>query len=263
MKNQSDPDPSLVREAGELPSRHVVDRAVEIAQYSPCRSKRGAVIFVRATGGIVAHGYNFKPRGFDCDGSAACKSTCRGEAVHAEQSALMLAGVGQAAGRDLLHVKVVDGVLVASGGPSCIQCSKLAMAAGIAGVWLYHDEGWRRYEMTEFHRLSLESAAHGRAPAIPPAGFVDGVLYCYGGCGRRYEDFPLDVILPNAMWNRIAVGYPFKAPHPDDEREGRGGVLCASCIVERLAKLPDVTVAFLSTDESANPNAPAIPRARP
>lgn len=79
-----------------------------------------------------------------------------------------------------------------------------------------------------------------------PAGWVDGVLYCYGGCGRRYEDFPLDVILPTPLWNRIAVGPPFDETQQNIEREGRGGTLCAACIVERLAKLPGVSVAFLS-----------------
>jgi hypothetical protein len=98
----------------------------------------------------------------------------------------------------------------------------------------------------------LEALLASRAPA--PRGFVDGVLYCYGGCGRRYTDFPLDVILPNAEWNRIAVGEPYAEPRPSDEQEGRGGVLCAMCIVERLSQLPDVTVAFLTTDERCDPN---------
>jgi hypothetical protein len=60
-----------------------------------------------------------------------------------------------AQGCDMLHVKTVDGELVPSGGPSCVQCSKLALAAGIAGVWLFHEDGWRRYGAVEFHELSL------------------------------------------------------------------------------------------------------------
>lgn len=81
------------------------------------------------------------------------------------------------------------------------------------------------------------------------AGVVDGVLYCYGGCGRRYADFGLDVMLPAALWNEIAVGPPFDETQLNIRREGRGGVLCANCIVERLAKLSGVTVAHLTTDE--------------
>lgn len=44
---------------------------------------------------------------------------------------------------DLVHVKVVhgplaDGKLVAGGGPSCVQCSRLIVDVGfIAGVWLH------------------------------------------------------------------------------------------------------------------------------
>lgn len=86
-----------------------------------------------------------------------------------------------------------------------------------------------------------------------PRGNVGGVLYCYGGCGRRYEDFGLDVILPTALWNRIAVGAPFDETQTDIEREGRGGVLCAQCIIDRLKALPGVTVALLTTDLDAPP----------
>jgi hypothetical protein len=79
---------------------------------------------------------------------------------------------------------------------------------------------------------------------------AEHVLYCYGGCGRRYADFGLDVVLPTHLWNRIAVGHPFdETPYPGVEREGRGGVLCAQCIVDRLARLPGVTVAFVTTDQ--------------
>jgi hypothetical protein len=87
-------------------------------------------------------------------------------------------------------------------------------------------------------------------PACPPTprGFVNDVLYCYGGCGRRYEDFGLDVMLPTPLWNRIAVGAPFDETQTNIEREGRGGVLCAQCIVNRLLALPGVTVALMTTD---------------
>lgn len=148
----------------EMPPQRFIDTAVELSTFSPCRSKRGAVIF--RENHRIGSGYNFKPRGFDCDGSAACKATCRHEAVHAEQMALMKAGL-HAQGCDLLHVKTVDGQLVPSGGPSCVQCSKLALAAGIAGVWLFHAEGWKRYPIGEFHQLSLAAMASAPAPAVP------------------------------------------------------------------------------------------------
>lgn len=123
------------------PPQRVVDFAVRMASWSPCRSKRGAVIFRGDE--VVAGGNNYKPRGFDCDGTAECKATCRVEAVHAEQEALLSAGW---ASRDaeLVHVKVVNGQLVPSGEPSCVHCSKLALAGGIAFVWLFHEDGWKR-----------------------------------------------------------------------------------------------------------------------
>src|SRR4051812_24910190 len=151
--------------ASGAPPQHCIDLAVEVSGWSPCRSKRGVVIF--SAGDVISYGYNYKPRGFDCDGSAECKATCRREAVHAEQQALMSAG-NRAHASELLHVKTVDGKLVPSGGPSCVECSKLAWAARIAWVWLYHDTGWRRYAGAEFHALSLRAAALSSPSVAPP-----------------------------------------------------------------------------------------------
>jgi hypothetical protein len=134
--------------------------ALAAAADSPCRSQRGAVAF---TGNelegreLVAVGFNVKPDG-TCDGSDRCKSTCRREAVHAEQ-ALLASGVDLAAGGvvEVLHVKRAGGRLAVSGGPDCVECSKLLLFAGVAAVWLYHADGWRRYPIEEFHRLSIEA----------------------------------------------------------------------------------------------------------
>lgn len=138
------------------PAPRIVDAAIECSKRSPCRSKRGVVIFRERL--IIARGFNDKPLSGTCDGSLACKATCRTEAVHAEQSALLRAGL-HAQGSDLLHVKTVDGQLVVSGGPSCVQCSKLALAAGIRYVWLYELTGWQRYDAPDFHRRSVRAAA--------------------------------------------------------------------------------------------------------
>jgi hypothetical protein len=148
------------QDARPEPPLHVVELAVEVSGWSPCRSKRGVVVFDPETGNVICHGHNSKP---ECDGSEACKAACRIDAVHAEQCALLSSGGRSARGADMLHVKTVDGQLVASGGPSCVQCSKLARYAGIAGFWLYHESGWRRYEMADFHRLSLRASASSEA----------------------------------------------------------------------------------------------------
>lgn len=160
----------------ETPPEHIVEFAVEASVCSPCRSKRGVAIFRGRN--LVAHGFNYKPRHFECDGSEACKATCRDEAVHAEQQALLSAGVG-ASGALMLHVKTVEGRLVPSGGPSCVQCSKLALVAGIKAVWLYHESGWRCYPIEEFHEQSLarlreRAATHGAD----------------GNCSRCNESYP-------------------------------------------------------------------------
>ena len=136
-----------------LPPKYAIDLAVEVSQWSPCRSKRGSVIF--SGDSMIAHGHNYKPKGFECDGSEACKATCRTEAIHAEQHALLYARCAR--GAEMLHVKTVLGHLVPSGGPSCVQCSKLGLAAGVAGIWLYHEDGWTFYQAREWHALSLKA----------------------------------------------------------------------------------------------------------
>lgn len=68
----------------------------------------------------------------------------------------------------------------------------------------------------------------------------DNRLTCMD-CSAVYEEFPLDTTLPDEQWRRI---------HPRD-----GGVLCASCIVKRAAKLPNV-VAVRAVIEFAAPGQP-------
>ncbi len=150
------------------PAAHLIELAIRVSTWSPCRSKRGSVIFDRDDN-IVAHGNNYKPQGFECDGSAECKSTCRRDAIHAEQRALLAAG-HDSRGCEMLHVKTIDGQLVPSGGPSCEQCSKLALAAGVVSMWLYHEDGWRRYGVSDWHRLSLEAAT--KRDAVDPVNRV-------------------------------------------------------------------------------------------
>ncbi|MGE0446332.1 MAG: hypothetical protein AB7P99_13970 [Vicinamibacterales bacterium] len=93
----------------------------------------------------------------------------------------------------------------------------------------------------------------GGVPVPPVAGWHDGVLYCYGGCGTRYCDFAKDVVLPTPLWNRIAVGLPFDESQTNVDREGRGGVLCPACIIARLAALPDCTAILADIRSSAAP----------
>lgn len=135
----------------EMPPVHIIEFAVEASLQSPCQSKRGVAIFDGEY--LVACGHNHKPAGFMCDGSKACKYKCSQDAVHAEQAAII--GAGRAArGCEMLHVKTVDRCVVPSMGPSCLQCSKLIIEAGITAMWLYHERGWKRYEARLFHYMS-------------------------------------------------------------------------------------------------------------
>ncbi len=68
----------------------------------------------------------------------------------------------------------------------------------------------------------------------------EGMKVCCYDCGRPYESFDLDVIVPNGQWKKIC-------PVPYDG-EGGGGLLCPDCIVKRGSKIPGVTVAHLIFD---------------
>ena len=133
--------------------------AVEMSANSPCqKSKRGAVAFGGRENGareLVAVGWNHRPGGEACDGSPACRASCRATCVHAEQA--LVVSTAELEGADVIHAKTIGGVLVESDGPSCVECSKLLMDAGVVAVWLYLPTGWNRYLMAEFHRLSIEA----------------------------------------------------------------------------------------------------------
>lgn len=51
-----------------------------------------------------------------------------------------------------------------------------------------------------------------------------------GDCGLPYDEFGIDTTLSNNQWAII---------HP----EGRGGLLCANCMVKRASHLPGIIAA--------------------
>lgn len=129
--------------------------ATVAAKESTCaKSKRGVAI-VAANGTVPVMAANGPPAPFKCDGSVACRAACNRVAVHAEERAIIKHGLALP-GTQLVHVKVVDRRIVPSGPPSCWQCSRMIVGAGIETVWLYHHDGWRAYSAEEFHRLTLE-----------------------------------------------------------------------------------------------------------
>lgn len=138
------------------PPSHVVDKVIEMAGRSGCLgSARGAVVFDPHTDALYFGGWNGPPAGRVCDASVACNAECGRRCVHAEARALRLvyasslfgdAGFRGEAGLahpdligrlELVHGRAVDNRLVATGGPSCWQCSREVLDSGIAAVWLY------------------------------------------------------------------------------------------------------------------------------
>jgi deoxycytidylate deaminase len=141
--------------------------AVRVAMRSPCaKSKRGVLVVSMAERDypscLVGVGHNAQPDPYACDSSDACRAACGKLCVHAEAAALRDAG-GLARRCHLIHVKAVDGMAVPSGPPSCWQCSREILSAGISTVWLLHESGWTPYPAAEFHRLTLE---HERLPVL-------------------------------------------------------------------------------------------------
>lgn len=137
--------------------RRLQDDLVRLAQSGPCAKSKRAVFVVRPSGVIVGQGVNAQPAPFACDGSDACKAACGKLCVHAELAALRRAGK-HAIGAHLIHVKAVAGKVIGqpSGPPSCWQCSREILAAGVSTVWLLHTAGWTPYSAEDFHRSTLE-----------------------------------------------------------------------------------------------------------
>lgn len=156
MDVEACPARGVLRRGMQFPSQPpptVIQQAISASLQSPCRSKRGAAIWRERYRLAIAIGWNDLPLGA-CDGSDACKETCGRVAIHAEQRALLSASAifSDCA---MLHVRTIDGALVPSGEPSCIECAKLIVASGIGAMYLYHADGWRLYDVADFYYRSL------------------------------------------------------------------------------------------------------------
>ncbi len=204
-ESKGQPSPERVAPAPDAqePPQSAIEAAIAAAMRSPCRSQRGVSIF-REGGSVVATGFNRQVAPLACDGSAACKARCRETAIHAEQDALLKAP--RPGSLDLLHVKVIDGVLVASGGPSCAACSKLIAEAGIVFVWLYSDAGWTRYDAQTFHRLSCQEPAEAQPSGAAEDPRAVAVIARY-----EQEIATLRAALASAPQERDAAGQEFQS----------------------------------------------------
>lgn len=164
------------------PPDFAIDAAVDAARRSPCaKSKRGAAVYLLPDAnperGIYGVGRNGQPDPFSCAGTDACRAACGQLCLHAEHRAIRGALIvaerrlGRGThrtlrGLELVHAKVVDGQLVAGGGPSCLRCSAEILDVGLDAVWLYElvestggshvGRLWRRYTAEDFHRATAK-----------------------------------------------------------------------------------------------------------
>lgn len=138
--------------------RDALKVAIEAAIQSPCnKSKRGVALWHPAVRESIVVGFNHPPKGFVCDGSKACRAHCNKLCIHAEEDVLLKIQTKDLSEYELVHVKVVDGEAVASGEPSCWQCSRKILDLEIQRVWLLHEDGLRPYTARVFHRMTLEN----------------------------------------------------------------------------------------------------------
>lgn len=146
------------------PPDNIIRIALEQAAQSPCRSKRGAVIY--CDGPAAGHlflgaGFNGPPGG-RCPGRAICAGNCGQRSVHAEVRAIRNVQWPHPKSSDLVHVElapgpyaidversadglpigqaphIISGEVVACDGPSCPGCAAQILDVGfVGGVWLY------------------------------------------------------------------------------------------------------------------------------
>lgn len=152
----------MYREATTKPPEDVLWLALRQGSRSKCqKSKRGAVAFwqvQRPEFREYEPVYVFcnepeLPEG--CTGTEWCRAHCSKICSHAEENLARK----DIRGADVVHVKVQEGmVLKTSGPPSCASCARALLKAGAVAVWLFHEEGWRRYEINDFFRQSVENS---------------------------------------------------------------------------------------------------------
>lgn len=131
--------------------------------------------------------------------------------------------LGQAEVIDLVQPQVramlaVEGIYIGGDTDRPDLTVPLAVVAGrVFSMELDEELAPERFHPT----LTLHGPYRATSATLAPAD----VLRCMDGCGATYP-FPLDTVLPNDQW--AAIG----------GQEQGSDLLCANCIVTRLAKLP-------------------------
>lgn len=141
-----------------MDEKEALQAAIKAATQSPCcKSKRGVALWHPDADEPEVVGFNHPPKGFMCDGSKACRAHCNKLCIHAEEDVLLKIQAKDLSEYELVHVEVVDGEAVASGEPSCWQCSRKILDLRVKRVWLLHENGLQPYTARVFHRMTLEN----------------------------------------------------------------------------------------------------------
>jgi hypothetical protein len=90
--------------------------------------------------------------------------------------------------------------------------------------------------------------------AEPPTSTPDP-LRCYD-CGAPYSTFGLDTTIPDEQWARLFPGDNSEAVRC----QKGGGILCASCMVKRAARLPGAVAVRAVIDSSGGDVDAVVPR---
>lgn len=174
-----------------IPLERVVKEAIHVATMSPCRSKRGVVIWdptcTSPGGPIRGHGYNAPPVLRSCPGREICAGTCGQRVVHAEVRAIREAELARVRNQytdgfyELLHVELASGLDVRPDGPMRVDHGPLGVT-------------WSQSARIALPGVMLACDGPSCGPCaslIAEVGFIDGVwLFETSGSGwaawRRY-----------------------------------------------------------------------------
>lgn len=199
----------------QRPPQIVIDEAIRQANLSPCeKSKRGVVLYndeiahnwaadpvsLRIADSISfcpGRGFNGPPKGFTCPGVDQCGSSCGRLCLHAEDRAIRDAGIlDDVVDLIAVHVKVVDGKLVAGGPPGCELCSKVIVEVRLKGIWLYEAQRWHdELRCRACSRITFIAQGGGTTGVCGSCAYVGNLLEMPGrrvyhadsGAWRYYE----------------------------------------------------------------------------
>lgn len=153
----------------------IIPHIIEVGKLGICcKSKRVSAIITKEEPTISWNNYrsmnyfsnygcvvatNEPPTGFSCKNNEACKKVCNQVCIHAEENAIIKAFQRGLNVKDgiCLHLKIVNNEPTSSGNPSCIYCSRKLLQSGIKFMYLFHEDGWKKYTTEEFHRETLKT----------------------------------------------------------------------------------------------------------